>query len=88
MKFDIITRLIPHPTQSVRYGPLQSCAFQQDFVSRGPNSKPTIRYKVPQFYDPYGHKPPPSEQVVQLAERITSLLDKEHCQIIPTLVER
>ncbi|KAF8390424.1 hypothetical protein HHK36_024950 [Tetracentron sinense] len=49
-----------------------------------PMAKPK-RYKYPAFYDPYGPKPPPSDKVVQLAERIAALPPEERRQIGPTL---
>ncbi|KAK8276277.1 hypothetical protein V6Z12_D10G188500 [Gossypium hirsutum] len=44
-------------------------AFQHDFVPRDPNAK-SKRFKYPQVYDPYGPRPPPSDKVVELVERI------------------
>ncbi|PON35178.1 Ribosomal protein [Parasponia andersonii] len=61
-------------------GPLQSRSFQHDFVPRDPNSKPK-KYKYPAFYDPYGPRSPPSEKIVQLAERIVALPPEERSQI-------
>ncbi|KAI4297185.1 hypothetical protein L6164_037084 [Bauhinia variegata] len=87
MRFLALSRLIRRPSQSEIYGPLQSRAFQPDFVPRDPKAKPR-RYKIPQFYDPYGPRPPPSEKVVQLAERIAALPDEERRQIMPALVQR
>ncbi|KAF3437028.1 hypothetical protein FNV43_RR19781 [Rhamnella rubrinervis] len=68
-------------------GPLQFRAFQPDFVPRDPKAKPK-RYKYPAFYDPYGPKPPPSDKIIQLAERIVALPPEERRQIGPTLSER
>lgn len=68
-------------------GPLQFRAFQPDFVPRDPKAKPK-RYKYPPFYDPYGPKPPPSDRIIQLAERIVALPPEERCQIGPTLSEK
>ncbi|KAJ4712338.1 putative 50S ribosomal protein L7/L12 [Melia azedarach] len=68
-------------------GPLQVRTFQHDFVPRDPKAKPK-KYKYPAFYDPYGPKPPASDKVVQLAERIASLTAEERKQIGPTLTER
>ncbi|RDX89926.1 50S ribosomal protein L7/L12, partial [Mucuna pruriens] len=67
--------------------PLQSRPFNTDFVSKDPNAKP-IKYKIPQFYDPYGPRPPPSEKITHLAERIGALSQEERAQIMPTLAER
>ncbi|PHT71638.1 50S ribosomal protein L7/L12 [Capsicum annuum] len=67
-------------------GPLQSRSFQPDFVPRDPNAKP-IRYKYPDVYDPYGPRPPPSDKIVQLAERIAALPSEERRQIGPLLRE-
>lgn len=68
-------------------GPLQVRTFQHDFVPRDPKAKP-IKYKYPQVYDPYGPKPPPSDKIVQLAERIAALAPEERGQIGPTLTQR
>ncbi|GAY45134.1 hypothetical protein CUMW_087160 [Citrus unshiu] len=68
-------------------GPLQFRLLQRDFVPRDPKSKP-IKYKYPAFYDPYGPRPPPSDKVVQLAERIASLTPEERRQISLTLFKR
>jgi len=66
---------------------LQSRSFQPDFVPRDPSAKPK-RYKYPAFYDPYGPRPPPSDKIIQLAERIAALPTEERVQIGPTLRER
>lgn len=66
---------------------LQFRFFQHDFVPRDPNTKPK-RYKYPPFYDPYGPKPPPSDKIIQLAERIAALPAEERTQIGPTLRDR
>ncbi|XP_062090089.1 uncharacterized protein LOC133796547 [Humulus lupulus] len=65
-------------------GPLQHRSFQHDFVPRDPNAKPK-KYKYPAFYDPYGPRPPPSEKILQLAERIVGLAPEERSQIGPAL---
>uniref|UniRef100_A0A5B7A954 Large ribosomal subunit protein bL12c n=1 Tax=Davidia involucrata TaxID=16924 RepID=A0A5B7A954_DAVIN len=88
MKFIALLRTIrSHPTLPEITGPLQSCSFQPDFVPRDPKAK-LKRYKYPPFYDPYGPKPPPSDKIIQLAERIAALLPEERIQIGPTLRER
>ncbi|CAN4121330.1 unnamed protein product [Withania somnifera] len=72
----LIARLRPVQTcRALReiIGPLQFRSFQPDFVPGDPNTKP-IKYKYPAVYDPYGPRPPPSDKIVQLAERITALL--------------
>ncbi|KAF3795332.1 50S ribosomal protein L7/L12 [Nymphaea thermarum] len=46
------------------------------------------RYKLPPFYDPYGPRPPPSDKVLRLAERIASLSPEELEQFGPCLSER
>ncbi|KAH6812801.1 Ribosomal protein L12/ ATP-dependent Clp protease adaptor protein ClpS family protein [Perilla frutescens var. frutescens] len=58
--------------------------FQPDFVPRDPKSKPK-RYKYPAVYEPYGPRPPPSEKIVQLAEKIKSLSPEERSQITEAL---
>ncbi|EEF51996.1 50S ribosomal protein L7/L12 [Ricinus communis] len=65
-------------------GPLQVRFFQHDFVPRDPKINPR-KYKYPAFYDPYGPRPPPSDKIVQLAERIAALPPEERRQIGPTL---
>ncbi|XP_010246191.1 PREDICTED: uncharacterized protein LOC104589541 [Nelumbo nucifera] len=75
------------PTLPKITGPLQFRLFQPDFVPRDPKSKPK-RYKYPAFYDPYGPKPPPSDKIIQLAERIAALPPDELKQIGPTLQHR
>ncbi|WCJ20420.1 50S ribosomal protein L7/L12 [Euphorbia peplus] len=85
MKFVALTRHIP--TRSTAYkvtGPLQVRCFQHDFVHRDPKAKP-VKYKYPAFYDPYGPRPPPSDKIVQLAERIASLPLEERRQLGPLL---
>lgn len=46
------------------------------------------RYKYPEFYDPYGLRPPPSEKISELATRITSLSPDELMQLGPALQHR
>ncbi|GAB2221200.1 hypothetical protein Droror1_Dr00012371 [Drosera rotundifolia] len=50
-------------------------------------SKP-VKYTYPPTYNPYGPKPPPSEKVVQLSEKIASLTIEERMQIGPALIEK
>ncbi|KAF5732152.1 putative 50S ribosomal protein L7/L12 [Tripterygium wilfordii] len=76
-----------HPTLREIIGPLQSRSFQHDFVPRDPKAKPK-KYKYPAFYDPYGPRPPPSDKIIQLAERIVALPPEERKQIGPTLSEK
>ncbi|EYU37055.1 hypothetical protein ABFS82_14G182900 [Erythranthe guttata] len=66
---------------------VQRRCFQADFVPRDPKSSPK-RYKYPAFYDPYGPRPPPSEKILQLAEKIASLPLQERMQIGPALREK
>ncbi|KAL8118335.1 uncharacterized protein LOC141723704 [Apium graveolens] len=66
-------------------GSLQTRSFQPDFVPRDPNAKPK-KYKYPKFYDPYGPRPPPSEKIIQLAEKIAALSPEELNQIGPTII--
>lgn len=68
-------------------GPLQTRFFQPDFVPADPKAKPK-KYKLPASYDPYGPRPPPSEKIIQLAEKIAALPPEERMQIGPTLRER
>ncbi|KAJ0047581.1 hypothetical protein Pint_15445 [Pistacia integerrima] len=88
MKLIALARSIrSRPTLTEVIGPLQFRSFQPDFVPRDPKAKPR-KYKYPAFYDPYGLRPPPSDKVVQLAERIAALTVDERKQIGPTLTER
>ncbi|XP_057433542.1 uncharacterized protein LOC130726315 [Lotus japonicus] len=87
MRFTQLSRLIGHLPRPGTRGNFQSRAFQPDVVHRDPNGK-LIKYKIPQFYDPYGPKPPPSEKITQLAERIGALSEEERAQIMPALAER
>ncbi|KAK7329642.1 hypothetical protein VNO77_23814 [Canavalia gladiata] len=87
MRFNPLSRLICHLSRLDTRGPLQSRALQTDFVPKDPQAKPR-KYKIPQFYDPYGPRPPPSEKIIQLAERIGALSQEERSQIMPALAER
>ncbi|XP_020230788.1 uncharacterized protein LOC109811443 [Cajanus cajan] len=87
MRFTPLSRLICRLPRPDTCGPLQSRALQTDFVPKDPQAKPR-KYKIPQFYDPYGPRPPPSEKIIQLAERIGALSEEERCQIMRTLAER
>ncbi|KAG4946166.1 hypothetical protein AAZX31_15G128800 [Glycine max] len=87
MRFMPLSRLIFRLPRHYTHGPLQSRALQTDSVLKDPQAKP-IKYKIPQFYDPYGPRPPPSEKIVQLAEQIEALSEEERGQIMPTLSER
>ncbi|KAK6139606.1 hypothetical protein DH2020_026654 [Rehmannia glutinosa] len=69
-----------HPTLFGKTNLQQYRCFQPDFVPRDPKAKPT-RYKYPDSYDPYGPRPPPSDKIVQLAEKIASLPPEERMQI-------
>ncbi|KAJ0765918.1 putative ribosomal protein L7/L12 [Helianthus annuus] len=74
-------------TQRNITGFLQSRFFQPDFVPADPKPTPK-KYKLPSSYDPYGPRPPPSDKIIQLAEKIAALLPEERLQIGPTLRER
>ncbi|KAK5824158.1 uncharacterized protein LOC108486005 [Gossypium arboreum] len=67
--------------------PLQVRTFQHDFVPKDPNAKPK-RFEYAQVYDPYGPRPPLSDKVIELAERIAAVPPEERRQIGPTLTER
>ncbi|KAL3644338.1 hypothetical protein CASFOL_012270 [Castilleja foliolosa] len=73
-----------HPTLFGKPKLIQYRCFQPDFVPRDPNAKPT-RYKYPAAYDPYGPRPPPSEKILQIVEKIASLPLEERMLIGPTL---
>lgn len=85
--FALIKSIITRPTHCNLTAPLQSRFFQPDFIPADPKSKPK-KYKLPASYDPYGPRPPPSEKIIQLAEKIASLPPEERMQIGPTLRER
>ncbi|KAL5747202.1 hypothetical protein ACOSQ2_024499 [Xanthoceras sorbifolium] len=88
MKLAALARAIrSRPTLPEITGPLQVRSFQHDFVPRDPKAKPK-KYKYPAFYDPYGPRPPPSDNIVQLAERIAALTPEERKQLGPSLTER
>ncbi|XP_011629289.1 uncharacterized protein LOC18425233 isoform X2 [Amborella trichopoda] len=54
-----------------------------------PISKPKPKkYKLPPFYDPFGPRPPPSDKVISLADRIASLSPDELRQVGPYLREK
>uniref|UniRef100_A0A0E0NB97 Large ribosomal subunit protein bL12 C-terminal domain-containing protein n=1 Tax=Oryza rufipogon TaxID=4529 RepID=A0A0E0NB97_ORYRU len=46
------------------------------------------KYKYPEVYDPYGPMSPPSQKVVDLADRIAALPPEEIKQIAPALLLR
>lgn len=72
------------PLSLVPTAPLQARCLQTDVAQK---TKPK-RYRYPPVYDPYGPRPPPSEKVTQLAERIAGLAPEERAQIGPALRER
>ncbi|XP_047977386.1 50S ribosomal protein L7/L12-like [Salvia hispanica] len=73
-----------HPAVCQKTNLLQYRCFQPDFVPRDPKSKPK-KYKYPDVYEPYGPRPPPSDKIVQLAEKIAALPLEERVKIGPTL---
>ncbi|KAK8569374.1 hypothetical protein V6N13_046433 [Hibiscus sabdariffa] len=83
----LVKAICVRPSVREIMGALQIRTFQHDFVPRDPNAKPK-KFKYPQFYDPYGPRPPPSDKIVELAERIAALPPEERRQIYPTLSER
>ncbi|KAJ4981973.1 hypothetical protein NE237_032810 [Protea cynaroides] len=87
MKLLAFLKVVRAPPALKICGPLQYRLFQPDFVPRDPKVKPK-RYKYPAFYDPYGPKPPPSDKIIQLAERIAALPPEELKQIGPTLRDK
>ncbi|XP_058091809.1 uncharacterized protein LOC131237823 [Magnolia sinica] len=91
MKFRALLRSIRSSSVTFSSKPTKSLPqcrlFHHDFVPRDPKAKPK-RYKYPPVYDPYGPRPPPSDKVTQLAERIAALSPEELKQIGPTLRER
>lgn len=88
MKLSVVARSLQvRSTLAKIIGLSQVRFFQPDFAPRDPNAKPK-RYKYPPFYDPYGPRPPPSNKIIELAERIAALPADERSQIGPTLGER
>ncbi|XP_004486500.1 uncharacterized protein [Cicer arietinum] len=87
MRIITLSRYICHLTRPRAFVPFQSRAFQPDVVSRDSKAKP-IKYKIPQVYNPYDPRPPPSDKIVQLAERIGALSEEERGLIMPALAER
>ncbi|KAI3991648.1 hypothetical protein MKX01_038046 [Papaver californicum] len=79
------TTCIP-PTLLEKIG-LPQCRFIHKYVPRDPKDKPK-RYKYPASYDPYGPKPPPSDKILLLAERMAALPPEELAQIGPTLRDK
>lgn len=71
------------PVSLVPTAPLQARCLQTEVAQK---TKPK-RYRYPPVYDPYGPRPPPSEKVTQLAERIAGLTPEERAQIGPALRE-
>ncbi|KAL4187409.1 hypothetical protein AMTRI_Chr09g18820 [Amborella trichopoda] len=52
-------------------------------------SKPKPKkYKLPPFYDPFGPRPPPSDKVISLADRIANLSPDKLRQVGPSLREK
>ncbi|XP_071693998.1 large ribosomal subunit protein bL12c [Rutidosis leptorrhynchoides] len=82
--FALLRSIRVRSTQREITGPLQSRFFQPDFVPADPKAKPK-KYKLPASYDPYGPRPPPSEKIIKLADKIASLPPEERMQIGPTL---
>ena len=85
MKLATLYRLARgHPVVCRKNNLLQYRCFQLDFVPRDPKSKPK-KYKYPDVYEPYGPRPPPSDKIVQLAEKIAALPLEERVKIGPNL---
>lgn len=85
MKLATLYRLARgHPTLCAKPHLLQYRCFQPDFVPREPKAK-LIKYKYPAVYQPYGPRPPPSDKILQLAEKIASLPPEERKQIGPAM---
>lgn len=88
MKFIVLARSIRvRPTLPKITGPLQFRCFQADFVPRDPKANPK-RYKYPPVYDPYGPRPPPSEKIINLADRMAALTPEDRKLIFRTLNDR
>ncbi|KAF6155466.1 hypothetical protein GIB67_019992 [Kingdonia uniflora] len=88
MKLFRLLRTVHIPsTFTKKTSPIQVRLFQHDFVPRDPKAKPK-RYKYPAVYDPYGPRPPPSDKIVQLAERMATLPPEELKMIGPCLGDK
>ncbi|KAI3965806.1 hypothetical protein MKX01_010763 [Papaver californicum] len=74
------------PTLLEKIG-LPQCRFIHKYVPRDAKDKPKI-YKYPASYDPYGPRPPPSDKIIQLAERMAALPPEELAHIGPTLRDK
>ncbi|XP_027160340.1 uncharacterized protein LOC113761516 [Coffea eugenioides] len=88
--FVVFKSLRSYPTLRMVTAPLQSRAFQPNFIPRDSKSKP-IRHKYPVFYDPYGPRPPPSDKIIRLTEQIAArdaLSPEERNLIGPTLRDK
>ncbi|GMH21485.1 hypothetical protein Nepgr_023327 [Nepenthes gracilis] len=80
-----LVKLVRIAHNSPSFSEQTSCLFQaRCFQAQKPDR---IKYKYPASYDPYGPKPPPSDKVVWLAERIASLPHEERMLIGPALGE-
>ncbi|CDP18518.1 unnamed protein product [Coffea canephora] len=88
MKLSVVFKsLRSYPAFRVVTGPLQSRAFQPDFIPRDPKSKP-VRHKYPAFFDPYSPRPLTLDKIIRLAEQIAALSLEERNLIGPTLRNR
>ncbi|KAH0470785.1 hypothetical protein IEQ34_000508 [Dendrobium chrysotoxum] len=88
MRSSVILRSLLASNSTTKYLVLPQCyRFYSNNIPKDPNPKPK-RYKYPEVYDPYGPRPPPSEKILQLAARITSLSPEELMQLGPALQHR
>ncbi|XP_020585833.1 uncharacterized protein LOC110028355 [Phalaenopsis equestris] len=89
MRFSPTLRILLPSNSSTKHPILSQ--FSRLYSNHVPNDahhpKPK-RYKYPEFYDPYGPRPPPPEKILQLAARIASLPPEELLQLDPALQHR
>ncbi|PKA51719.1 50S ribosomal protein L12, chloroplastic [Apostasia shenzhenica] len=74
-------------SKSSRKSPIIPHHFYSDLSPKNPTPKPK-RYRYPEFYNPYGPKPPPSDKIMELTNRIISLSPEELRQLGPALQNR
>ncbi|WOL03596.1 hypothetical protein Cni_G12316 [Canna indica] len=77
--------LTHHPTNLSKRAAFTTWHRLFSDVAAGETSSKPKMYKYPAVYEPFGPKPPPSDKVLQLADRIADLPPEELKQIGPTL---
>ncbi|KAK8942977.1 hypothetical protein KSP39_PZI009601 [Platanthera zijinensis] len=87
MRSSILRCLVATKSSTIHPTPPQFHQLYSTHFPYDPNSKPK-RHKYPPFYDPYGPRLPPSEKILQLADRISSLSPDELILLGPLLQHR